>query len=168
MYVNDQIIRCPRLDYSLVQITALVTDSPFTILQPRLRLFALSSTLVSRLVLEGYISFISNILKYISLGQLHPYITYVSQEIDRDRKISKCDDASWGQIGAYTLHLALATPRLSCCEEAWIFERKAQIVLNAPSTYLPANCCNYMSEPRQELTDLLRIVENHKCCRVNV
>lgn len=96
MYVNDQIIRCPRLDYSLVQITALVTDSPFTILQPRLRLFALSSTLVSRLVLEGYISFISNILKYISLGQLHPYITYVSQEIDRDRKISKCDDASWG------------------------------------------------------------------------
>lgn len=96
MYVKDQIIRCPRLDYSLVQITALVTDSPFTILQPRLRLFALSPTLVSRLVLEGYIAFISIILKYISLGQLHPYITYVSQEIYRDRKISKCDDASRG------------------------------------------------------------------------
>lgn len=68
MYVNEQIIRRPRLDYSLVQITALVTDNPFTILQPHLCLFALSPTVVSRLGLEGYISFISIILKYISLG----------------------------------------------------------------------------------------------------
>lgn len=66
-----------RLDYSLVQITALVTDSPFTILQPRLRLFALSPTLVSRLVLEGYISFISIIIKYSLLGQLHPYTLHM-------------------------------------------------------------------------------------------
>ena len=83
MYVNDKIIRCPRLDYSLVQITALVTDSPFTILQPCLCLFALSPTLVSRLGLEGYISFISiSIISKIHLSGTAAPLHYICKPGD--------------------------------------------------------------------------------------